>query len=148
MDEALDNDIFLASTTRVQSAELAHRHLRVFQNDAPSPSLNDLVSRSEAPVAAIVERDADIQAAARALILARFGLRGGSPYAPDIVFVNEWVKKDFLLAVTQAAVGFLDNTERLQSATDRGFLDEVAKKKAASVISVGKGVVVLDIEDR
>ena len=99
-------------------------------------------------MAAIVERDADIQAAARALILARFGLRGRSPYAPEIVFVNEWVKKDFLLAVTQAAIGFLDDTEGLQSSIDGGFLDEVAKAKAASVIPVGKGGVVLDIEDR
>lgn len=146
--EALDHDIFHVSTTKVQSADLAHRHIRVQQNGAKELLANNLISQPDALVAAVVERDADIQAAARALVLARFGLRGSSPYAPDIVFVNEWVKKEFIVAVTQVCVQVLEDTAGLKKGERQGFLDEVAKEGFASVVSVGKGGVVLDVENR
>lgn len=148
MGEALDNDIFHVSTAKVQPADLAHRHVRVQQNGSDGLPTGNLVSHPYSLVAAVVERDADVQAAAWALALARFGLRGTSPYAPDIVFVNEWVKKEFLVAVTQSCVRLLEGTEGPRKGEWQGLLDEVAKEGLASVVSVGKGGVVLDIENR
>lgn len=48
---------------------------------------------------AIVDRTvADIDAAARATVVARFSFCGRSPYAPDLILVNEFVKEEFLEA--------------------------------------------------
>lgn len=58
-----------------------------------------LVCPSHRRVVAVVERDADLDEAASALVTARFGFGGTSPYAPDLVLVNEWAQKGFLEAV-------------------------------------------------
>jgi hypothetical protein len=46
-----------------------------------------------------VDRTADVKLAARELVAARFAFGGSSPYAPDLVLVNEFVKQEFLQAV-------------------------------------------------
>jgi hypothetical protein len=48
--------------------------------------------------------------AAEALVTARFSFSGNSPYAPDVVFVNEFVKEPFLVAAMNAAVNLTANT--------------------------------------
>ena len=53
---------------------------------------------------AIVDRTADVQLAARELVAARFAFGGRSPYAPDCVLVNEFVKQAFLQAVLSECV--------------------------------------------
>lgn len=52
---------------------------------------------------AIVDRSADIEAAAQAITTARFSFGGYSPYAPDLVLVNEFVKKEFFEACSRLA---------------------------------------------
>lgn len=52
---------------------------------------------------AIVDRSADLDAAARAITTARFSFGGSSPYAPDLVLVNEFVKKEFFEACSRYA---------------------------------------------
>lgn len=52
---------------------------------------------------AIVDRSADIEAAAKAITTARFSFGGYSPYAPDLVLVNEFIKKDFFEACSRYA---------------------------------------------
>ncbi|KAK3940757.1 Extradiol ring-cleavage dioxygenase, class III enzyme, subunit B [Diplogelasinospora grovesii] len=64
---------------------------------------NQLISSTNARVIAIVDRTADIHAAARAITTARFSFGGTSPYAPDLVLVNEFVKKDFFEACSKYA---------------------------------------------
>jgi aldehyde dehydrogenase (NAD+) len=41
------------------------------------------------------------------LVTARFAFGGSSPYAPDLVFVNEFVKKDFLELTLKFAIPYL-----------------------------------------
>jgi len=48
-----------------------------------------------------VDRTADVKLAARELVAARFAFGGSSPYAPDLVLVNEFVKREFLQAVVE-----------------------------------------------
>ena len=100
--EALGEDIFEASYTPVAMSDVAYRHRRIMQNGCTGPLLFFYsVSDPQTKVVAIVERDADIEVAARTLVAARTGLSGKSPYAPDLVLVNEWVKKAFLEAASR-----------------------------------------------
>ncbi len=54
----------------------------------------------------MVDRTANLELAARELVKARFSFGGRSPYAPDLVAVNEFVQQDFLRAVVQACVSY------------------------------------------
>lgn len=156
VENALDADVIHVSRTKVNAADIAHRHIRVLQNGSPAdaPSLtNEIVSRPGALVAAVVERDADIQAAAKALVAMRFGLRGKSPYAPDIVLVNEWVKKDFLMAARQHSIQFISDGPQQPVAGGRkleamGLLDEIVKEGFSNVVSAGHDGIILEIENR
>lgn len=63
------------------------------------PKSNELVSMPSRETVAIVDRTADIALAAREINTARRAFGGMSPYAPDVVLVNEFVKPKFLEAV-------------------------------------------------
>lgn len=73
-------------------------------SDTKSPKSNEIVSVPSQRTIAIVDRTADFNEAAKSLINARFGFRGKSPYAPDIVLVNEFVKKDLLQALVNQSI--------------------------------------------
>lgn len=155
VESALDRDIVHVTSKKATDSDIGYRHVRVLQNGSPEPQLaNHLVSRPEARVVAVVERDADLEAAAEVLVRARFGLRGKSPYAPDVVLVNEWVKKDFLSAVAQCSIRFMPDAGDVTPASasrrkeGKGFLDEVTKEGLAKIVSSGAHGSVLEIEDR
>lgn len=63
----------------------------------------NIASPTKARCVAIVDRSADVDEAARAITTARFGFGGSSPYAPDLVLVNEFVKKEFFEACSRYA---------------------------------------------
>jgi aldehyde dehydrogenase (NAD+) len=66
-------------------------------------------------VVAIVDRTADLVSAAENLVTARFAFGGSSPYAPDLVFVNEYVKKEFLEHVLKFAIPYLASSADVES---------------------------------
>jgi acyl-CoA reductase-like NAD-dependent aldehyde dehydrogenase len=102
-------------------------------------------------VVAIIERDADIRLAADTLVTAAFSLRGKSPYKPDIVLVNEWVKKDFLVAVMQSLVRLMadpGDSRILKKQLKSSFLEDVAKEGFTDVVCPNTGQLVLSVEDR
>ena len=100
--DALDNDILHVVYSEPDPRDIGHPHVYVLQNGSSNPTAdNHITSRPDARVVAIVERDADIERAAKELVSACFALKGRSPYAPDIILVNEWVKKDFLACITR-----------------------------------------------
>lgn len=65
----------------------------------------------------MVDRTADIKTAASELVAARFSFRGHSPYAPDIVLVNEFRKQDFLQAVVSEYVRIGSNAIETPNST-------------------------------
>ena len=67
------------------------------------PSCLRVLSSSTARAVAVVDRTADVEAAARAITTARFCYGGRSPFAPDLVLVNEFVKKAFIEACSRYA---------------------------------------------
>lgn len=68
-----------------------------------APRVNELRSPSNSRCVAVVDRTADIESAAKAIATARFSFGGTSPYAPDLVLVNEFVKKEFFEACSRHA---------------------------------------------
>lgn len=57
-----------------------------------------------------MDRTADLASAAEQLVAARFAFGGTSPYAPDLVLVNEFVKKDFLEHVLKHSIPYLSGS--------------------------------------
>ncbi|KAK8047746.1 hypothetical protein PG996_015810 [Apiospora saccharicola] len=104
---ALDINTFCLTKTITDSSILETAVL-VDQTSASSSSTNrsltnQLISSTSTRTVAIVDRTADIQAAAKAITNARFSFGGTSPYAPDLVLVNEFVKQDFFEACSKYA---------------------------------------------
>ncbi|KAK0613362.1 Aldehyde/histidinol dehydrogenase [Immersiella caudata] len=113
-------------------------------------SAKQLVSSSQARVIAVVDRTADVEEAARAITRARFSFGGGSPYAPDLVLVNEFVKTKFYEACSRYATrAFADRPS--SSVEELGPVDMAVKKAEAQkqVVSFGgQGFKLLEILDR
>ena len=61
-------------------------------------------------VAAMVDRTANLQEAAKDLVRARFSFGGESAYAPDLVLVDEFAVKQLCTAVSQAALSYLTSS--------------------------------------
>ncbi|KAH6965162.1 Aldehyde/histidinol dehydrogenase [Fusarium venenatum] len=149
IESSLDRDIFTVSAQPVTPEDINTSHISVSQNGSTGPILrNHLVSDPKAPVVAFVERDADISAAAQALISARFSLQGKSSYAPDVVFVNEWVKKDLLRALVQQSTEFLATSPTKGRALKMGLAREVEKDDSTHVVLSGSNGVILDVQNR
>jgi aldehyde dehydrogenase (NAD+) len=75
-----------------------------------SPISSQLVS-PKSKVIAIVDRTADLASAAEQLVAARFAFGGTSPYAPDMVLVNEFIKKEFSEHVLRHSIRYLSGAD-------------------------------------
>lgn len=93
---------------------------------------------------------------------ARFSFGGRSPYAPDVVLVSEWVKKDFLAAAAQVAAQFMAEggveagsngaaTKRKMTPAKTKKTDSLSTRlendPSARIISLGSNGTVASIED-
>jgi acyl-CoA reductase-like NAD-dependent aldehyde dehydrogenase len=105
LPKALDHDTFCISK-RIRDEALLKSSLLVDQtSQASSRSMtNEIFSSTTTRAIAIVDRTADLEQVARVVTTARFSFGGNSPYAPDLVLVNEFVKKDFLEACMRFAI--------------------------------------------
>lgn len=129
--KTLDPDLCAIIRSPPDENWLLESSLQVLQLDTLSASVtrNSVISLSSAPVVAVVDRSANFDEAAKALVQARFAFSGQSPYAPDIVLANEFVRQDFLQAVVRETIA----TEK--SRTERGSksLGENKSEKAAEL---------------
>lgn len=122
------------------------------------PRINQIVSPAGERVVAIVDRTANLQEAAKALVTARFSFGGKSPYAPDIVLVNEFVKKNFLDAVVQHSIGFLTGRDsnviengkltRLQGQGSGNLPKEIQSEDGVRVVTSGSNGAIMDVKKR
>jgi hypothetical protein len=116
------------------------------------PSLDNLASPSHGVVFAVVDRTADVDLAAKELVAGRFSFRGKSPYAPDLVLVNDFVKETFLQAVVhehrKLDVSSVGSGKR--SSVKSGDEIEKFRKMDANmrVILEAKDAIVLDVLTR
>lgn len=125
---ALHPDTFAIASSPIRDTAILNSAIHIDQNSSDnSPKANQLASPSRSRAFAVVDRTSDIKTAARELVAARFAFGGSSPYAPDLVLVNEFVKQDFLQAV-------VDETRNLTSAA-RIYGDAKSKPSSASRVS-------------
>ncbi|RWA04712.1 hypothetical protein EKO27_g10395 [Xylaria grammica] len=152
--ESLDPGIFETVSTKAEDESI--NVVYVNQNGAADGGKsNTLDSPSSSLTIAIVDRSADIEEAAESLINARFAFNGTSPYAPDVVLVNEFAKKEFLRAVLKHALEHLTEDcdgEAERPARHRRSRNEVTtegltQKGFQTLISRSNGDVV-EIADR
>ncbi|KAI9667675.1 MAG: hypothetical protein M1821_000492 [Bathelium mastoideum] len=99
LSKVLDQDTFAIAKDEVTDKQLLGECLVVDQTGTCSGHSGlQLLSQPSAQTLAIVDRTADVEKAAKAIVAARFTYGGRSPYSPDIVLVNEFKKKDFFEA--------------------------------------------------
>ncbi|KAJ4996122.1 Aldehyde dehydrogenase family 3 member B1 [Colletotrichum sp. SAR 10_66] len=154
LPRALNQNAFCI-TKKITDQSLLDSAILVDQTGvAPSAShVNHFVSSNNARAIAIVDRTADIEAAAGAITAARFGFGGQSPYAPDLVLVNEYVKKEFFEACSKhASLAFARETT-VRRASDnksdetRAAVQEAEEKRLVSSFG-SKDFKLVDIKDK
>jgi hypothetical protein len=100
LKSALHPDTFAIASSSIRDTAILDSAIHIDQNSSENwPKANHLASPSQSRTYAVVDRTADVKTAARELVAARFAFGGSSPYAPDVVLVNEFVKQEFLQAV-------------------------------------------------
>ena len=155
LTKALDNDTFGIVTKSVPSESLP-AHILLDQR-SPSSSLisktNELLSSTSSRTLAIVDRTANVDAAAQAIVTARFSFQGTSPYAPDLVIVNEWVKKDFFEACTKYTTQLISSKgsvkpSSLNSTKETAKAIKEAESEGQLSTFGGNDFKIVDISDR
>lgn len=158
LEGSLDKDTFDIAQQPINDAEFLSSCTQVIQDGklGGKSSHNQLVSRPESIAAAVVDRSANLDEAARDLINARFAFRGKSPYAPDIVFVNEFVKKDFLQALVRQSIaagesvrenGTMDK-QKSRGTGLRDFIADLQRNGDVRVITQDSSRAIVDIKQR
>lgn len=109
VESSLDRSTVAFVTSPTTDDDLGPYYIRLRQD-------TDTAERPGTAVVAVVDRTADIVRAADALVAARFGFGGRSPYAPDVVLVNEFVREPFLSALVHAAMAFWPNLSLVDAA--------------------------------
>ena len=95
------------------------------RNDPETPGSAQTLLAKPSRCIAVVDRTvspADITHAAREITRARFSFDGRSPYAPDLVLVNEFVLQDFCRAAVQYATTLLTRGVEPDLDDDRGAM--------------------------
>jgi hypothetical protein len=153
--KALDNDTFGIATKSVPSQSLpAHILLdQTSPSSLPISKTNELVSSTSSRTLAIVDRTANVDAAAQAIVTARFSFQGTSPYAPDLVIVNEWVKKDFFEACIKYTTQLVSSKgsvkpSSLNSSKETAKAIKDAESKGQLSTFGGRDFKIVDISDR
>jgi acyl-CoA reductase-like NAD-dependent aldehyde dehydrogenase len=162
---AVDPDSFAAASTPVQDEGVLAMSVYVSQTGDVSTRTGTtaaslIESSPSLPAVAVVDRSADMDQAAQALVRARFSFGGRSPYSPDIVFVNEFTKKDFLTALVRATIAAGDATEYCGSSQEKpksrgvGGVDATLQRlrtgsgSGLRVITESARGVVVDVQER
>ncbi|KAK7409682.1 hypothetical protein QQX98_008125 [Neonectria punicea] len=154
LPKALDQNVFSITTTITDASILSSAILIDQTSKTSSPSLTtQLLSATQHRAIAVVDRTADLDAAAKAITAARFGFGGMSPYAPDLVLVNEYVKKDFFEACSRyATLSFARETtvrrvDANRNEESRRAIREAEDKRVATSFG-SSDFKLVDIKDR
>ncbi|KAG8624814.1 hypothetical protein KVT40_007881 [Elsinoe batatas] len=140
---ALDHDSIVFT---ISTPQLDLPHTIVISANTESRPANHIASPTSTLSIALVDRNADFDAAARALINARFSFRGRSPHAPDLVLVNEFVKKDLLQALVRAGIASADSTPLANGALEKRKRSYASLRSLISDLEKNDGrVIVQDI---
>lgn len=156
LPEAMDADTFAISEERPDSDFLS-KALVVSQVNTPSLPESSLTSPVTARTVAVVDGTADIPAAAKSLVAARFAFGGRSTYSPDVVLVQEFAMKAFVEVVILHSSKYLSGPtgeERQKTVNPRraspglSLIDLAHKDPSARVLVSGTGWGIVEVHDR
>jgi len=111
---------------------------------------DELRPKPSARVAAIVDRTANVGDAALTIGSSRVAYGGRSPYAPDIVLVNEFVADDFLFHLVQAVTSYEGNASTSQhpSKAHLQTVKEFENDAGVKVVMSAANGSIVEIKDR
>ncbi|KAF2768448.1 ALDH-like protein [Teratosphaeria nubilosa] len=156
---ALDRDAFMIADAPFRDDVLQEVTIDVIQDFRSEGHhlANQVVSTPAALTVAFVDRTADLMTAAKSIVHARLARGGKSPYAPDIVLVNEFVREKFLQAVIHALHSEQDAPsiqENQSPAAGKGrsemkhAISESKKQTSSRLVSEAERGVVVEAKDR
>ena len=144
IQQKMDKDTFVLIDQRASGSQLSVAHT-IFcstdDNQAPEGFSRSLLS-SSSNVVAVVDRSADISAAAETVIRARISFNGRSSYAPDVVLVNEFAMKEFCEASIKALTKNLSdgNGSASPRLSSKGYVQKPSPDfDAKTLISTDRG---------
>ncbi|KAK6071027.1 putative aldehyde dehydrogenase [Seiridium cupressi] len=119
---------------------------------SPESLRNQILPSSTMRTIAIVDRGADVQLAAKSVLNARFSFGGTSPYAPDLVLVNEFVKQEFIEACSAHATPAYTKVSSLKANRDHSrktlqALNDAKDKNQVSIFG-SDGFKLIDVHTR
>ncbi|KAF2856661.1 ALDH-like protein [Plenodomus tracheiphilus IPT5] len=123
LSEALESDTFAIISTE-PGHDVVSSHFQVLQETHRTKQQRMVVEHSKlvspgSRTIAIVDRTADLALAAEQLVTARFAFGGSSPYAPDIILVNEYIKKEFVEHILKHSIRFLAGSNDLANGSTK-----------------------------
>jgi acyl-CoA reductase-like NAD-dependent aldehyde dehydrogenase len=130
--------------------------LAVIQNtevDLSRQGWNEVLeSPSKLRIAAIVDRSANVDDAARDIACLKFSRHGRSSFAPDIVYVNEFVANEFLSRLVSHVAGPMSRdcepmkypTQRLAQKLLKEFEESADMRIVVTVVNTS----VIEVYDR
>lgn len=158
LKDCLDPSTFEIAQEVVTETTFLDSCVQVVQDGVEgTPKINQIVSTPKALTFAVVDRTANLDNAARALVNARFAFGGRSPYAPDVVLVNEFVKKDFLQALVRQTIGVGEDGALANGALTKhnkkvqglkGFLSNMQKEAGVRIITQEDSGAIIDVQQR
>lgn len=109
LTKALSSEVFALVSEDPFESTFIEQYRVILQRDQQQQSCtrSNTIQLPTGHNVAIVDRTADLKAAARDCVHARFAFGGTSAYAPDFVLVNEFYIKEFASAVASAALQYL-----------------------------------------
>lgn len=152
--ETLDQETFAISDSRPGDSEFLSHCVQVLQNgsDEPAPPTSVRWVSPAARSVAIVDRTANLDKAASALVTTRFSFGGKSPYAPDLVLVNEFAMKEFLNAVLRHSTKYLaeqnSSSEGHRRNSAKDLVEEARKQEGTRIVVSGANGTVLEVKSR
>jgi Aldehyde dehydrogenase family len=153
LSNALDRDTFAVADKQIDAAKLSDRCIRLAGSpNAEATPFGGILTVPATRSIAIVDRYADMQQAASAILRARFSFGGQSPIAPQLVLVNEFRVKEFCNAIAGKTSqyfasqlemnGGFDHSSAAKARATRTSAHELDQAGAETVISGSRGSVV------
>jgi hypothetical protein len=151
LPQVLDADTFTVLDSAPDDTSFLNSSIQVLPTPSRSAIANILISPSTSRAIAIVDRSSNLGSAASALVTARFRFGGHSPYAPDIVLVNEFVIDEVTnLVVQHAAKAFSKNVPITKTGEKpRKFLsEEELREEGTQVVVSGDSGAIVRVKNR
>ncbi|KUJ07454.1 uncharacterized protein LY89DRAFT_766029 [Mollisia scopiformis] len=106
----MDSDTFHITSSQIEDKDLAKFDLLVDQTTTQKAFASSCHSTTETRTIAVVDRTSTLETAAKAIATARLSPNNTSPYSPDLVIVNEYIKDIFSSACLQYASNQAEST--------------------------------------